>query len=198
MARFAHLHILTIAASLALTSCNEARRGNDAGFRNDREEAADVSNTEKFNGKKQRDADFVFETVAHQYGEIKLAELAIQRSHNAAIRRIAERLQQDHAASLNELKTLAQAKAISVPVEESDDAKRTLERFADESGSEFDKNWCAHLVEMHDECIDSYQKRLDDTEDPELKVYLRKNLPVLKQHDESLKECNRKIKGGKD
>lgn len=198
MKRCAYLFMITIAASLALASCNEGRRGNDADFRNDRDEAADAANTEKFNGKKQRDADFVFETVANQYGEIKLAELAIQRSHNADIRSVAKRLEKDHSASLNELKTLAQAKAISVPVEESDDAKRTIGKFAGESGSDFDQKWCSHMLDMHDERIDKYQKRLNDSEDPELRAYLEKNLPILKDHDALLRACNDKVKDRKD
>jgi putative membrane protein len=189
--------MLAIAASFTLLSCTDSKRGSDAGFTEGGEEAADVAKTEKHNAKKQRDADFVFETVANQYGEIKLAELAIQRSHSPDVKRLAERLQKDHSASLNELKTLAQTKSISVPVEETEEGKRKLERFADESGVEFDKNWCSEMVRMHEESIDKFEKRSEDTEDADLKTYLRKTVPVLKEHDESLKVCNEKMKDKK-
>lgn len=198
MKRVGTLYILAIAASLTFASCNEARRGNDADFRNDRDEAADAADAEKLTREKQRDADFVFETVADEYGEIKLAELAIQRSRNPEIKTIAEKLEKDHSESLNELKTVAQAKAISVPVEESDDSKRTLERFADESGNEFDKKWCSHMQDMHDRSIDKFQKRLEGTQDPELKKYVQKTLPVLKEHDAALRQCNERIKDSTD
>jgi putative membrane protein len=194
MKRFIHLHILAIAGSLALLSCSDSRRGSDAYFKDDADEAAAVSNTEKFNEKKQRDADFVFKTVANQYGEIKLTELAVQRSHNPEVKRIAERFHKDHAASLNELKTLAQARSMSVPVEETDNAKNTLERFADESGKEFDKKWCKEMIDMHDQRIDEAEKRLQDTEDAELRTYLNKTLPILREHATSLKACYEKIR----
>jgi putative membrane protein len=198
MMNFGRAYSLAIAASLMLSSCNEGGRGNGIRFANDRDEAAATAKTEKLNMKRQRDADFVFETVANQYGEIKLCELAIQRSHNAGIRKAAERLQKDHAASLNALKVLAQAKAVSIPVEEDNDTKRTIERFADESGSEFDKKWCSHMLEMHTESIKKYEKRLDDTADPELKTFLEKNLSILKDHYASLKVCNDKTQALSD
>jgi putative membrane protein len=99
----------------------------------------------------------------------------------------------DHTASLNELKTLAQAKAISVPVEEHDASKRKLEDLAEEEEEDFDEAWCKEMIDMHDKSIDKYRKRLDDTEDDELKDYLSKTLPVLEKHHADLKACEEKL-----
>ncbi len=182
-----YIHVVAIAASLFLISCNESRRGNAGFFSEDGDKAAAGSRKDEYDHKKQRDSEFVFETVANQYGEIKLAELAIQRSHTPAIKKLAEQMQTDHSATLNELKMLAQAKAISVPVEETDASKRELEKIADESGTEFDEQWCAQMIDMHEESIEKFEKRLDDTEDSDLKTYIAKTLAVLKDHRESLK-----------
>ena len=189
--------ILAIAASLATISCNESGRGNDSNLNEERNEAAVASNTDKFAGKTQDDADFVYEVVASNYGEIKLAELANQRSRTPEIKKVALAMQTDHTASLNELKMLAQAKAISVPVQEPDDSKCKMENIAQESGEEFDEEWCKEMMHMHDQNINRFEKRLDDTEDPELKAFISKTLPVLKEHRESLKACNEKLKSKK-
>ena len=133
-------HIFALAASLALVSCNESGRGNDSHLNADRNQAAAESNTDKFAGKKKKDAEFVYEVVASSYAEIKLAEVASQKSRTPEVKKIAEQLLTDHTSSLNALKTLAQAQAISVPVEESDASKRKLENMAEESGHEFDRN----------------------------------------------------------
>src|SRR5687768_9502021 len=189
--------ILAIAVLLGIISCNESGRGNDSNLNEERNEAAAESNTDKFAGKTQKDADFVYEVVASNYGEIKLAELANQRSRTPEVKKIAQALQTDHTASLNELKTLAQAKAISVPVQEQDASKRKMENIAEESGEEFDEQWCKEMMHMHDQNIDRFEKRLDDTEDPELKAFIAKTLPVLREHHESLRACNEKLKGKK-
>lgn len=190
-------HIFAIAASLALVSCNELRRGNDSNLNEERNEAAAESNTDKFAGKKQKDADFVYEVVASSYGEIKLAEVANQKSRTPEVKKIAEELLNDHTSSLNELKTLAQAKAISVPVEEADASKRKLENIAQESGREFDEKWCKEMLDLHDRKIEKFQKRMDETEDTELKAFISKTLPVLKEHQQSLAACEETLKNKK-
>ena len=187
-------HILALAASLALVSCNELRRGNDSNLNEERNEAAAESNTDKFAGKKQKDADFVYEVVASNYGEIKLAELANQKSRTSEVKKVAEKLLTDHTSSLNELKTLAQAKAISVPVEEADASKRNLENIAEESGHEFDVKWCKEMMELHEQNIEKFEKRMDETEDVELKAFISKTLPVLKEHHQSLEACEQTLK----
>jgi len=175
-----------MATALTLVGCNESRRGNDTNLNETRNEAAEESNTDKFSGSVKRDANFVYDVVASQYAEIKLSELASQRSRNPEIKRIAQDLLKDHTASLNELKTLAQSKAISVPVQEEDGSKRTLERMAGEPADEFDDAWAEHMADMHQKDIDAFEDRLEGTEDPELKAYIERNLPVLKKHHEAL------------
>ena len=185
--------IVAIAASFTLLSCNESGRGNDNNLNEERNEAADESNTDKFAGKEQQDADFVFEVVASNYAEIKMAELANQRSRTAQIKEIAQMLLTDHTASLNELKTLAQAKAISVPVEETDASKRRLEKIAEESGEDFDKRWVSEMLDVHEQNIGKFEKRLEDTADPELRAFINKSLPVLKQHRGHLVACEKSL-----
>ncbi|MEX1241183.1 MAG: DUF4142 domain-containing protein [Cyclobacteriaceae bacterium] len=185
--------ILAVATSLTLLSCNESGRGNDSNLNEDQNEAADESNTSKFAGKMQRDAEFVFDVIASNYGEIKLAELANQRSRTEQVKKIAQKLLAEHTASLNELKTLAQAKAISVPVEEPDASKRKLEDIAEESGEDFDKQWVSEMLDLHEKSIDGFEKRLDDTEDEELRAFITKTLPVLKEHREHLETFEKSL-----
>lgn len=180
------LYVLLIAAPLVLASCNEARRDNDSNLNEDRAEAAAEANTDKFAGKKQRDANFVEDVIETNYSEVKLAELASQKSRTPRVKQLAEMIKQDHTSSLNEIKTLAQAKAISVPVEESAGAREKIEDLAEKTDKEFDKAWCKEMKDVHDEAISKFEKRLEDTEDEELKAFINKTLPVLRKHHEQL------------
>ena len=186
-------YVLIVAALMVATSCNESRRGNDSNLGEDRDEAAAEANTDTFRGKKQKDADFVYEVVQSNYGEIKLAELADQKSRNAEVKKIAQMLLTDHTASLNDLKTVAQAKGISVPVEEADGSKRKLENIAEETDDEFERMWCKEMLDLHESSIKKFEDHLDKTEDQELKAFINKNLPALKAHREHLKACDKKL-----
>lgn len=189
------IYVLLASAALALAACNESRRGNDSDLNEPRNEAAAEANRDKFAAQTQRDAEFTYEVVASNYGEIKLAELANQRSRNNEVKNLAQTLLADHTTALNELKTIAQAKAISIPVEERETAERKISDLADKSGQEFDKEWTGEMLAMHKESIDKLENRLESTEDTELKAYISKTLPVLRKHRAELEALEQKLKG---
>jgi len=183
---------MTLVSLMAAFSCNEARRDNN---HEDSKEAAEEANDEKFEDRDdEKDADFVANTVAANYGEIKFAQLATQRSSDPEVKQIANMLIEDHTKTLNELKGLAQKKSISVPVEEDDEARRKTERFSDEAGKDFDKKWCREMIDRHEESINKFEKRFDKAEDAELKAWINNTLPHLRMHLDKLKACHEKIK----
>jgi putative membrane protein len=184
--------ILTLVSLVSMLACNEARRENG---NEDSKEVAEEANDEKFeDNDDEKDADFVANTVAANYGEIKFAGLANQNSSNAEVKQVAAMLVTEHTKTLNELKTLAQAKAITIPVEEDDEARRKTERFSDEAGKDFDKKWCREMIDRHEESINKFEKRLDKTEDAELKAWINTTLPHLRMHLDKLNACLDKIK----
>ena len=185
--------ILTLVSLVSMLAC-ESRRESDSD-NEDSKEVAEDANDEKFKDNDlEKDADFVANTVAANYGEIKFAQLANKRSANPEVKRVASMLVEEHTKTLNELKTLAQAKTISVPVEEDDEAKRKTERFSDEAGKDFDKKWCKEMIDRHEESINNFEKRMEKTEDPELKSWISNTLPHLRMHLEKLNACHASIK----
>lgn len=188
--------ILTLASLVLMLACDTRRESDsDTNDNEDSKEVAEEANDEKFDDKSmENDADFVANTVAANYGEIKFAGLATQRSANPEVKKAAAMLVEDHTKTLNELKTLAQSKAITVPVEEDDEARRKTERFSDEAGKDFDKKWCNEMIDRHDESIRKFENRMEKTEDAELKAWINKTLPVLRNHRDHLKMVHEKIK----
>lgn len=188
---------MTLASLVLMLAC-DTRRESDSDSANDNEdskEVAEEANDEKFDDKSmENDADFVANTVAANYGEIKFAGLATQQSANPEVKKAAAMLVEDHTKTLNELKTLAQSKTITVPVEEDDEAKRKTERFSDEAGKDFDKKWCSEMIDRHDESIRKFENRMEKTQDADLKAWISKTLPVLRNHRDHLKMVHEKIK----
>jgi putative membrane protein len=187
--------ILTLASLVFMLACETRRESDSADANEDSKEVAEDANDEKFeDNKAENDADFVANTVAANYGEIKFAGLANQRSANPEVKKAAAMLVKDHTKALNELKTLAQSKNITVPVEEDNEAKRKTERFSDEAGKDFDKKWCKEMIDRHDESIRKFENRLEKTQDAELKAWINKTLPVLRTHREHCNALHEKIK----
>jgi len=180
--------------ALALTACNESQRGNDSHVNDALNEAAAEANTDRSQGETQRDSEFTYEGVSSYYGDIKLAELANQRSRNAEAKELAQTIVMDHTSFLNELKKIAQAKAISIPVEEDNDLEKKIEKLASNSVKEFDQEWTNEMLSRHEDAIGKFQERFEATGDTTLKRYIEKTLPVLKKHEELLESLKQKLK----
>lgn len=185
------LSIMLAVGVIALTACNESPRGNDRNANEARDEAAAEAGTDKLQGQIQRDAEFIYEGVSLYYGDIKLAELANQRSRNEEVKAIAQQIVTNQIAALNDLKTIAQAKAISIPVEEDGELDRKIENLATNSAEEFDREWTNEMLGRVEDVISKFDNRLNATQDEALRSYIERTLPVLKQHEkrlESMKE----------
>jgi putative membrane protein len=177
-------------ALVGLLSCNENRKNEN----DNSKETAEKANDEKFKSNEaNKDADFVAQAVGESYAEIKLAKLAEQRSASREVKEIARMVEKDHEKSLNELKTLAQHKAISLPVEENDQDKNDIEKFQDESGKDFDKKWCKEMIDAHEDAISKFENRMEKTEDADVKALANKTLPHLRTHLEKLNLCYTKL-----
>ena len=160
------------------------------------QDIAEDANDDKFDDNDVKDdADFVADQVAANYAEVKMAKLAEERSSVAEIKKIAKMLESDHNKKLEELKSLASKKAITVPVEADKDAIKTVEDLRDEKDvKDFNKDWCEEMVDKHEKTIKVFEDKLDDTQDPELKTWISNTLPGLRSHLDQLKACHEKLK----
>jgi putative membrane protein len=143
----------------------------------------------------EKDADFIVNTIAANYCEVKLAQLAKNRSKDAGVKEIANMLETDHNKVINQLKGYAAKNGISVPLEETEEHKKDINDLASESDPDkFDEKWCDILEDNHEKTIDKFEKRLNRTEDLELKNWITETLPSLKSHLDMLKKREDAIK----
>ena len=179
---------------LFAVACSNEKANNQTA--EDSNEVAEESNDEKFDDNDvKNDADFVAEQVAANYAELELAKLAAQKSSVSDIKTIAQKLETEHSNKLEELKSLAQQKAITVPTEAEDDGKKTVRNLSEEKDADdFNEEWCKEMVDTHEKKIEAYEDRLEKTEDPELKAWIGNTLPSLRTHLDQLKACHEKLK----
>jgi putative membrane protein len=159
------------------------------------EDIAEDANDDKFDKEVKNDADFVAEQVAANMAELKLAKLASERSSVPEIKKVAKMLEEDHTKKLEELKQLASAKSITVPVEADKESIETMEDLRDEKDAEnFNEEWCKEMVDKHEKTIETFEDKLEDTQDADLKSWISQTLPGLRSHLDHLKACHEKLK----
>lgn len=189
--------VAVFAACSFLAACGDAGNADEsnsdttATTKNEAEEKNDSALATKA---AEKDAQFVVDVITSNYGEVKLAQLAQQKSSNKEIKDVAKMLETDHTAVLTDLKSLASNKGMTVPTEESGEAKDKFKDLSDDKTSEFDKQWCETLMDNHKTSISKFENAANDVTDPDLKSFVNTVLPKLRIHHDKLMECHKKLK----
>jgi putative membrane protein len=190
--------LTTIGASalmMSLLACESKKQ--DTASNNESIEIAEDANDSTFTeATEEKDADFIVNAVTSNLAEIKIAQIAKNKSGNDDVKAMATTLEGQHMKILNELKAYADKKGIAIPLQESDKDVKEMNRLSEESSDKFDEQWCDAMEDRHEKSINKFEARLDKTEDPELKEWIVATLPGLKQHL-SMIESHEKAHDGK-
>ncbi len=193
--------VATVLSGSLLTSCGDGARdrdndGDSTAFENtarDRNYPDSASGTTG-STLSNSDGDLVKDLVESNYAEIKLAQLATQKSANAEVKEIARMLEADHTAALDKLKLVAGNANLTVATAEDDDARDAVKKLTDETGKEFDKDWCEKMIDKHQKTINKLEKEQNDVTDPAVKSWIAETLPKIKTHNDQLVACHNKMK----
>ena len=124
-----------------------------------------------------------FVSKASQDGmtEVKLAELASQKSQNDAVKQFASHMASDHSTANSELESLA--KQENIPVADKLDAKHQakVDALSKKSGAAFDKAYAAAMVKAHKQAVALF-KSGSKSSDQNIASFANKTLPTLESH----------------
>ena len=131
----------------------------------------------------QRDRKFIEEAAGSGMFEVQVAQLAVTKASDTAVKDFASKLVDHHSAANNELVKLANAKGVELPPAPPRNKRRDIEKLGKLSGAEFDREFVREVgIKDHEKDIKDFEKASKDVKDPELKAWVDKTLPTLKQH----------------
>jgi putative membrane protein len=191
------LVIAVITSNLFFVSCGDDRNSSSSNTdttATSKDDAEEKNDSALATRAAEKNAQFLVDAVASNYGEIKLAKIGQQNSSHAELKEVAKLLEADHTAVLNDLKSLASAKSITIPTEENADAKDELKELKEEKASTFDKDWCEMLMDSHKNSILRFESASKDLTDADIKTFVDKVLPKLRIHHDKLMECHKKLR----
>jgi putative membrane protein len=142
----------------------------------------------------QADQDFVMKAAQGGLAEVAMGQTASQKATNADVKTFATRMVTDHGQANNELTQFATAKGVTLPTEPAEEHKKGMEHLNGLNGAEFDKAYMSHMVEDHDKTVKDFETASQSVQDPELKAWATKTLPILQEHLRLAKETQAKVK----
>ena len=141
-------------------------------------------NSESKKDDKLARADLKFIQDAAEGGmmEVQAGQLAASKASDPNVKNFGDMLVKDHTNANNELVQLANAKKVELPAGPSRSERKDIEKLGKLSGKDFDKQFVAMGVKDHQKDIKEFEKASGKVKDPELKAWIDKTLPTLRQH----------------
>ena len=172
-----------------VSACNNTPKTEDS------KEIAEEHNEAKFDDKKQeKDAEFLVNAAEINMEEIQLGQLAQSKSKNADVIALGKMMETEHTKALNDLKTLASKKNVTLPATLTENGQEAFSKLNDKTGKDFDKDYCDMMVKGHKDAIDKFEKASKDAEDAEVRSWAGSMLPSLRTHLEHSQSCEDKMK----
>jgi putative membrane protein len=187
---FLYLGFLSLSL-FVIHSCND-------GNADDSKEIAEDQNEERFDDRKsEKDANFLVEAAAINLEEIKLGELAQQKGTMADTKSLGKMMVDEHTTALNDLKALAADKGISIPEVLTEDGQDAYDDLQEETGMDFDKEYCGMMVRGHKRAIRKFENTSSNAEDSDIRNFASSMLPSLRTHLEHSEACKEKSRAQK-
>jgi len=123
--------------------------------------------------------------------EVRLGELAIQRTGTQVVRDFARRMVVAYSQATKEVKELAEQKGITCPLELDKKNQQTVERLAELSGADFDTAYLAETVAAHERNIKAFEHQGATGLDPDINKWVSRMLPKLREHLQVARETRR-------
>jgi len=138
------------------------------------------------------DQDFVHKAASGGMAEVEEAQLAQQKATSPQIKDFASRMITDHTQANAELQQIAQQENITLAAKPAGKEAAAEHRLQGLSGVAFDRAYARQELQDHQQTVALFQKQATSGQDPELKAFAQKTLPVLQQHLQMAQALNTK------
>jgi putative membrane protein len=129
------------------------------------------------------DRKFIQEAAGDGMFEVQAAQLASSKGTDPNVKSFASMLVDEHTAANNELVQLANSKKVELPAAPPRGKRKDVEKLGKLSGRDFDQRFMREVgIKDHQEDIKKFQKASEKAKDPQLKAWIDKTLPHLREH----------------
>jgi len=130
--------------------------------------------------------------------EVRLGELAIQRTDSQPIRDFARRMVTSYSLTTKEIRELADRKGIACPSHLDGKHKQIVEDLAQLTAPGFNRAYMAVVIETHEQDIGAFESHGATGCDADIRDWISSTLPKLREHLQVARETRRQTDVGTD
>lgn len=137
-------------------------------------------------------ANYVSKAAMSDIYEIEAGEMAVEKGQSAETRRFGQMMVNDHTKSSQDMKAALDAQPGASPIPNRLDAKHQdmIARLERAEGEAFDREYMTQQMNAHRTALALHKGYADTGEDPSLKAFAQKVLPVIRQHHDRLSQMS--------
>ncbi len=139
------------------------------------------------------DKDFVGAAARGGIAELDLAQDGFGHATNADVKAFAQKLIDDHSKANQELLQFAQTRNATVAGETEAKVKEAKERLLKLTGKSFDQAFVQQMIDDHKNTITKFEDESKNGSDAELKAWVDKTLPTLREHLKTAEDLQAKV-----
>jgi len=190
MKKFASTGLMLAALLFSAVSCNQKEGA---------VEEAQETNEQKFDDTSMEDtkddqSEFMTKAASGGMMEVQLGQLAQQNGMSQDVKDFGKMMVDDHTKANEELKALAAQKNITLPDSMAQEQMDHVEELRGKANADFDQAYMSLMVDDHQEDVDLFQEAAQNLQDPDVKAFASKTVPILQQHLDRAKQVNDKVK----
>jgi putative membrane protein len=136
------------------------------------------------------DRTFATKAAAGGQAEVTLGRLATEKAGSQQVRQFGQQMVTDHSEANQELQAIAAQQNLTLPSKPDPASVSTEQRLQASSGAAFDSAYSRDMVQDHQQDIADFQKESSSGQDPALKAFAQKYLPVLRHHLQMANQIN--------
>ncbi len=179
---------LAAATALMFSACADNKE-------TESKEVAEETNDKKFESNDaEKDAQFIVDATSASYNEVAIADVALAKSANAEVKKLAQQLKTDHSAVITQLNGVAATKNVTVPTGATEDGNESVKNLTENKPENFDKNWLEKVEDMHESSIKKYEEASEDANDSTLKNWASSTLVKIRSHLDMINKMQETIK----
>jgi putative membrane protein len=132
---------------------------------------------------RRNERNFLTRAAGDGMFEVQASQLAEQKATDPGVKSLAAMLVKDHTSANNELMQLASSKGVTLPTSLPRDKQREMDSLSKLSGATFDREFMRRVgIAAHQSDIKQFEAASRNVKDPEIKAWVDKTLPTLRDH----------------
>ena len=139
------------------------------------------------------DSAFVIAASKSAFAGSTFAKMALEKASSPDVKKYARRAADESKRLIEELKPLLKAQKAPEPTALDKRNQAVNDWLAKLSGAEFDRAYMSNMASMESNDVMLFERAADKAHDAELKGWASKNLPTIKERQESAMSITKKI-----